>query len=110
MVTKPKTTITKTEFVQHHEEGEKLFPMPDAGMPYILESAEFDAFISSKRKAAQREIDELDIQISRLQVEIEARLARKNDLMKIVIKAETILSMRDVSPTPSPQITDRGEE
>ena len=110
MVTKPKTTITKTEFVQHHEEGEKLFPMPENGMPYILESAEFDAFIASKRKVAQREADELDIQISRLHAEIEARLARKHDLMKIIIKAETILNMREVSPTPSPQITDRGDE
>lgn len=72
-----------------------LAPMPDTGRPYILESAEFDAFIFSKRKSAQRQIDELDLEISRLQAELEARLTRKQDLMKIVYKADAILSMKD---------------
>jgi hypothetical protein len=104
---KPKTTITTTEFVEHHEES-SLTPMPDNGRPYIRESSDFDQLVYSKRKDAQREIDGLDMEIARLQVEIEARLTRKQDLQTIVIKADTILNMRDVSPTSSPQITDRG--
>lgn len=75
-------------------------PMPDTGRPYVLESAEFDAFVFSKRKTAQREVDELDLEISRLQTEIEARLARKQDLLKIVYKCEAILSMKDATPAP----------
>lgn len=109
MATKPKTTITKTEFVQHHED-DSVSAMPDTGRPYILESAEFDALIYSKRKSAQREIDELDLEISRLQTEVEARLARRHDLSTIVIKADHILNMRDVSPTPSPKLSARTEE
>lgn len=82
------------------ETGEKLAPMPDMGRPYILESAEFDAFVSRKRNAAQREIDALDGEISRLQVEIEARLDRRRDLMAVVIKADAALGVKD-RPTPT---------
>ena len=74
--------------------------MPDTGRPYVLESAEFDAFVFSKRKTAQREVDELDLEIARLQTEIEARMARKTDLLKIVYKADAILSMKEMAPAP----------
>ena len=109
MVTKPKTTITKTEIEHTTDTG--LTAMPDTGRPYILESAEFDAFVFSKRKSAQREIDELDMEISRLQTEVEARLSRRSDLMVIVIKADAVLNMRDVSPagSQSPRLTDRSD-
>jgi len=68
--------------------------------------------VFSKRKSAQREIDELDMEISRLQTEVEARLNRRSDLMVIVIKADAVLNMRDISPTgsQSPRLTDRSEE
>jgi hypothetical protein len=82
--------------------------MPESKRPYILESAEFDAFIYSKRKTAQREVDELDLEVSRLQTEIEARLVRKQDLMQIVVKVDTMLSMRDATTT-SPQLTERAD-
>lgn len=91
-----KTAVTTEEFETHSVPN--VASMPDTGRPYILESAEFDAFVHGKRKSAQREIDSLDAEIHRLQVEIEARLARRQDLMSIVIKADAMLSMRDVSP------------
>jgi hypothetical protein len=76
----------------------ELLPLPDQGRPYILESSEFDKFVFSKRNAAQREIDELDLEIGRLQTEAEARMARRQDLMRIVIKADAILDMTDITP------------
>lgn len=74
-------------------------PMPNSGMPYVLESAEFDSYVYQKRKDAQREIDALDGEIGRLQVEIEARMARRQDLSKIVFKADALLDMKLVGST-----------
>lgn len=95
---KPTTTITKTvtgvtEFVEHSTDIQ-LTPMPSTGRPYVLESAEFDVFIDGKRKAAQREIDDLDGEIARLEVEIEARYQRRSDLVAIVDKANAALSVK----------------
>lgn len=79
-------------------EVSNLAPMPDEGRPYIRESAEFDAYVDLKKREAESEIRTLDIEISRLQKEIEGRLIRKQDLMTIVIKADAVLQMKDITP------------
>lgn len=99
------TTITKrttgvTEFVEHSTDV-SLAPMPDTGRPYVLESAEFEAFILAKRQAAVREIEDLDAEINRLHVETEARLDRRKDLMNIVIKADAALGVTHERPAPT---------
>lgn len=104
---KPTTTITKTvtgvtEFVEHSTDV-ALAPMPSSGRPYVLESAEFDAFILAKRSAAAREIEDLDAEINRLQVEIASRLDRRQDLMNIVIRADAALTPAP-QPTASPKL------
>lgn len=99
-----KTAVT-TEEIETMQAVSHVGSMPDTGRPYILESAEFDAFVLNKRRGAEREINDLDAEISRLQVEVEARLARRQDLMKIVIKADAVLNMQDV--TPSPKLVER---
>lgn len=76
----------------------ELTPIPDNGRPYIRESAEFEAYILNKKRAAEKEVEALDVEISRLQSEIEGRLIRKQDLMTIVIKADAVLQMKDITP------------
>jgi hypothetical protein len=49
------------------------------------------------RQDAQREIDALDGEISRLQAELEARMARRQDLAQIVILADMVLEQKAVS-------------
>jgi hypothetical protein len=108
---KPTTTITKTvtgitELVEHSSE---LTPMPSTGRPYILESAEFDAFVDGKRKAAQREIDDIDGEIARLEVEIEARYQRRADLTAIIDKANAALGIRtDHIQRQTPKMVEKG--
>ncbi len=106
--TMTKTAVT-TEEVETNVTTTSLASMPDTGRPYVRESGEFDAMVYSYRKTAQREIDELDMEIARLQTEVEARMARKQDLMMIVYKAEAVLSMKTVSPTQTPQLTERSD-
>jgi hypothetical protein len=109
---KPTTTVTKTitgvtEFVEHSTDVQ-LTPMPSTGRPYILESAEFDAFIDGKKKAAQREIDDLDSEIARLEVEIEARYQRRADLAAIIDKANAALGVRtDHIARQSPRLVEK---
>lgn len=95
---KPTTTVTKTvtgitEFVEHSTDVH-LTPMSATGRPYILESAEFDALVHGKKQAALREMEDLDAEISRLEVEIEARYSRRADLTVIVDKANAALGIR----------------
>lgn len=99
-----KTAVTTEEFETHSVST--AAHMPDTGRPYIKESAEFDAYVALKKREAESEIRTLDVEISRLQSEIEGRLMRKQDLMNIVIKAEHILNMQDITPN-SPKLTDR---
>jgi len=49
------------------------------------------------RQDAQREIDALDGEISRLQAELEARMARRQDLAQIVILADMVLEQKAVT-------------
>jgi len=109
---KKPATITKTkrsgvtQFIEHETEV-ALSPMPDTGRPYVLESAEFDAFILTKRAAAAREIEGIDAEISRLHVEIEARLDRRQDLMNVVIRADAALSLEVESARPGPRLVEK---
>ncbi len=111
---KPTTTITKTvkgvtEFVEHSTDV-ALTPMPSNGRPYILESAEFDALIHGKKQAALREMEDLDAEISRLEVEIEARFSRRADLTVIVEKANAALGIRgDHIARQTPKLANRVE-
>lgn len=91
-----KTAVTTEEFESHAVPS--VMGMPDTGRPYIRESAQFDAYVLQKKRDAEKEVEALDIEISRLQSEIEGRLVRKQDLMTIVIKAEHILNMQDITP------------
>ena len=52
-----------------------LTTMPNDGRPYVLESAAFRMSVHQYRQDAQREIDALDGEISRLQAELEARMS-----------------------------------
>jgi len=109
---KPTTTITKTvkgvtEFVEHSTDVQ-LTPMPSTGRPYILESAEFDGLIHGKKQAALREIEDLDAEIGRLEVEIEARYQRRADLSVIVDKANAALGIRgDHVTRQSPKLVEK---
>lgn len=91
-----KTAVTTEEFESHIVPS--VASMPDTGRPYIRESAQFDAYVLQKKRDAEKEVEALDIEISRLQSEIEGRLVRKQDLMTIVIKADHILNMQDITP------------
>ncbi|MEN9717594.1 MAG: hypothetical protein RIQ99_472 [Pseudomonadota bacterium] len=99
-----KTAVTTEEFETHSVPS--VAEMPDTGRPYIRESAEFDAYVLRQKRAAEKEVEALDVEISRLQSEIEGRLIRKQDLMTIVIKADHILNMQDITPN-SPKLTER---
>lgn len=109
---KPTTTITKTvkgitEFVEHSTDVQ-LTPMPANGRPYILESAEFDALLHGKKQAALREMEDLDAEISRLEVEIEARYQRRSDLTVIVDKANAGLGIKgDHVPRQAPKLVNK---
>lgn len=92
-----KTAVT-TEEIETMHSLPIASEMPDTGRPYIRESAQFDAYVLRQKRAAEKEVEALDIEISRLQSEIEGRLVRKQDLMNIVIKAEHILNMQDITP------------
>lgn len=100
-----KTAVTTEEFETHVP---SVVGMPDTGRPYIRESAQFDAYVLQKKRDAEKEVEALDIEISRLQSEIEGRLVRKQDLMTIVIKADHILNMQDI--TPAPKLTERAHD
>ena len=63
----------------------------------MLESAAFRMSVHQYRQDAQREIDALDGEISRLQAELEARMARRQDLAQIVILADMVLEQKAVS-------------
>lgn len=94
-----KTAVTTEEIETLHSTlTPSISAMPDTGRPYIRESAQFDAYVLQKKRDAEKEVEALDIEISRLQSEIEGRLVRKQDLMTIVIKAEHILNMQDITP------------
>lgn len=104
---KPTTTVTKTitgMTIEHTDT--QLTPMPNSGRPYVLESAEFEAFILAKRQAAAREIEDLDAEINRLHVETEARLDRRRDLMAIIIKADAALGI--TGERPAPKLVEKG--
>ena len=74
-----------------------LTTMPNDRRPYVLESAAFRMSIHQYRQDAQREIDALDGEISRLQAELEARMARRQDLAQIVILADMVLEQKAVT-------------
>lgn len=111
---KPTTTVTKTvtgitEFVEHST-NIQLTPMPSSGKPYIIESSEFDVFVHGKKQAALREIEDIDTEISRLEVEIEARYHRRADLTVIVDKANAALGIRaDHVARQSPKMVTKDE-
>lgn len=63
----------------------------------MLESAAFRMSVHQYRQDAQREIDALDGEISRLQAELEARMARRQDLAQIVILADMVLEQKTVT-------------
>lgn len=111
---KPKT-ITKTvtgvtEFVEHSTDIE-LAPMPATGRPYILESAEFDSFIYGKKQAALREVEDIDAEIGRLEVEIQARYQRRSDLVSIIDKANAALGIKgDHVPRQSPKLVEKTKD
>jgi len=63
----------------------------------VLESAAFRMSVHQYRQDAQREIDALDGEISRLQAELEARMARRQDLAQIVILADMVLEQKAVT-------------
>ena len=63
----------------------------------MLESAAFRMSVHQYRQDAQREIDALDGEISRLQAELEARMARRQDLAQIVILADMVLEQKAVT-------------
>ena len=74
-----------------------LTTMPNDGRPYVLESAAFRMSVHQYRQDAQREIDALDGEITRLQAELEARMTRRQDLVEIVILSDMVLEQKAVT-------------
>ena len=57
-------------------------------MPYLLESSEFVVWITQQKQQAARTVEDLDVEIARLDAEIAARIRRRNDLVNIVARAD----------------------
>lgn len=72
---------------------ETIAPMPESARPYVLESREFERHILAKRTVVTRSIADLDREIERLQVEVTARTVRRDDLLSIVRRIDTMLAV-----------------
>lgn len=81
---------------------------PDQQRPYLSESADFRTYVQQKRVAAQRASDDLDAEIDRLQVEIEARLTRRMEQQEILARCEAALTL-EVPVTRQPPVISRHE-
>ena len=66
------------------------------GQPYILESNSFETLLNARRNVALRLIQDLDMDIQRLEAEIEQRNARRTDLSLVVARADAALGL-DIS-------------
>lgn len=85
----PKSTLTSTEVVtmQLHDNGEQ---------PYVLESSTFETLLNARRNVALRIMADLDVDIERLRMEIEQRVLRRNDLARIVQRADAALGLNPI--------------
>lgn len=96
--------MTKITVTAERSSKDELTPITEGGAPYVLESAEFDRFVALKRAAAVRMVDELDSEIGRLSVEIEARMVRRADLMHIVSRADAMLAIDKTASRAKPKL------
>jgi hypothetical protein len=60
--------------------------------PYLRESAVFERMVDDQRRRAMRLLDELDSETARLQAEIDQRNVRRQDLLKIITRADRALA------------------
>jgi hypothetical protein len=85
----PTQVLTSVEVIsmELHDRGDQ---------PYVLESSSFETLLNTRRNVALRLMQDLDVDIERLQAEINQRLARRNDLSLVVARADAALGL-DIS-------------
>lgn len=77
-------------------------------MPYLLESSEFVVWITQQKQQAARTVEDLDVEIARLDAEIAARIRRRNDLVNIVARADAALAL--TVPETDPVVDQEGSD
>jgi len=82
----PRRVMTSTEVIARElsDHGEQ---------PYVLESSTFEILLNARRNVALRLMQDLDIDIERLEMEIMQRKSRRNDLAIIVARADLALGI-----------------
>jgi hypothetical protein len=90
-----------TDITETTGTGNDITAVTDTGRPYLLESREFERFVHAQRTAASRGISDLTNEIQRLQIQIDAREARRRDLVLIVQRADAMLALQldDITQT-----------
>ena len=98
------TTPTSVEVMNLH--------LNDNGsQPYVLESSNFDMLLASRRTVAIRIMQDLEKDMERLQLEINQRRIRYDDLALIVARANAALGIETSPevPRPAPVLSDHSE-
>ena len=82
---------------------------PEAGTrPYLDEGQDFRSFLTQKRKGVLREIDDLETEIDRLEIEIRARIGRLTEKRDILARCDAALEVSPVTAErPAPRLTER---
>jgi len=93
--------------------------------PYLAGDSEFVTWIATRRTEAQRQVDDLtkeiealetdasriradaDTAIARLEVDIQARLARRDEQLDILVRANAALDIQTPPNRPAPRLTER---
>lgn len=82
-------------------------PMVD--VPYVLESSEFRSWVSQKVTEAKRLRDDLANEVTDLEAQISARMARIADQDEIILRGQAALDMSIPVTRQGPKITERTE-
>jgi hypothetical protein len=74
---------------------------------YILESSEFRSWVSQKVTEAKRLRDDLATEVTDLETQISARMARIADQDDIILRGEAALALNIPTTRPSPKLSER---
>jgi len=75
--------------------------------PYLLESAEFRTWVNQKVTEAKRLRDDLATEVTGLETEIQARMARIADMDEIIQRGDAALTITLPVTRKSPSLSER---
>lgn len=110
--TPTRSTRRRSVTVAHEEIHEAVERVNIAAgrQPYMLESHAFAAELHTRRRAAAKLHDDLSDEIAELEVELQARLARRSEAASIIAQCDAALAVGPtILPTTAPQIEQHKE-